>query len=358
MRILTQPHECESYYNGQIPRFCKECGILMSSQKASPVYYRSLQYNMIDLYRVGDNSVFLNMVRKQSINWCYNPKSSYLNFRTKYIARIKDIGEEMDYTYHTFQLGVAIFDACMSKQIVDKKHMDLICFTALHLAGKLEESPDKVKNLSEISQLLDFDFNENAILKCETAMIKALGFNLNLVPPYFFVEYFLSRGLINQTDVSSSVSCVIEEQLEKFEDAVTDFIEIALNNYDFYNFDSVLIAAASVSCARRRLGFTGEWSQDMTDLTSLKYGDVKLCSNLLFSRSQKKIMNLSKVGAQRDKSQPIARRNSGLKAGQAVRDSTGTKCSETETRTKAKSYITKEKSPWVNSLIKTFSDKN
>ena len=283
MRVISKVHKCVSLnLRESTCHYCAYCGILMSGSRNGPAYYRSHRYRIIDLYRMDNNTMLLEMIKKQHVNRFYNPKARYTKYRTELLEMVKFAAEKLDYSNCTYFLSIGLLDAIMSQHVVERDQLKLVCFLAVHMAAKMEEKQERVSGLVETIKLLGNEFDKNEVKNCELTLAKLLGFKLDLKTPHAFIEYFLSKGIVNEFDVGTVDEEQRDEFLLKFERKLLDFIDISAFNYEFNKYSPVVVAAATIACARRNLGFANYWSSDLQGLTEQSYDDIKYCARKLY----------------------------------------------------------------------------
>jgi len=283
MKLKVNSHRYESIISKPGENsFCKYCGIYISKNERNKMI-RSDCYNIIDLYKSDSNFMLSEMIKKQNLNRKYNPKPSYVRERPLFIKLVKYIAEIFDCSYLTFYLSIAILDVYLSQKEIDQKKNKLICYLVIHVASKLEERSDKVKDIKFIENLFKDEFNYQDILILEQDIARSLSFNFNIKTPYVFVEFFLSKGVCTVDDFTKTKGTSINEKVLEFENIVMEYVHKSFLNYNFYAFEPLTIAVASLVCARRYFKFSNEWTSDLSELTRMNYNDVLTCVNLLFS---------------------------------------------------------------------------
>ena len=254
----------------------------MSQSRNSTLYYRSEKYNIIDPYRLDGNLILSEMIKKQESNRLYNPQAQYTKYRSELLGFVKYIQGRLEYSQRTYYLGVSILDNLLSQYNIEKGQLKLVCFMALHMAAKMEESYEKIPELGLIAKLFEDKFEIQDIKDWEVSLSKSVGHNFNIRTPYTFIEFFLSKGIVNDQDVNSQDINEIEEEINKFEGLVMSFLQICTNNYEFYKFDPLTIAASAIVCAKKVAGYEKYWSRDLEQLTTMKLQDLETCAKMMY----------------------------------------------------------------------------
>ena len=271
----------------------------MSQAKAGPVYHRSQQYKLVDVYKIDYLSIFTQMVRKQNVGRHYNPQARYIKFRNELLSFVEYLAEKLEYSQCTYYLAIGVLDAFLSQHAVDKSQIKLVCFMALQVAAKMEEHNEKVPEVQTIRKLFQNKFDKEDINACETMIAKSLNYNFNLKTPFAFIEHFFSKGVVSDFDLGRISAKLTTDKLSSYERAVIRFLDVSTLDYDFYAFDPITIAAACILCARRLEKYNVLWPEDLVRLTGLNYEQIRECADLIYC--QFKLIN-AKQSSDKNKS--------------------------------------------------------
>ena len=240
----------------------------------------------MDPFRLDSNTVLSEMIKKQSLNRYYNAQAHHLEYRTELIAFVEELALKLDYSESTFYLAIAILDALLSLYAIDRKQIKMVCFMALNLAAKMEESNAKIPELSAIAQLFENQFDIQELVNCEALLVKVLGYNINIKTPYTFFEYFFSKGIVSDQDISRHSANIINEKMNQFEKLVSFFLQVSTNHYNFYKYTSIAVTTSAIACARKLMGFESTWTSDLENLTHVSWESIEQCSKMLYSAAQ------------------------------------------------------------------------
>ena len=261
--------------------FCRVCGIYMSRSNQRTLFYRSAKYNLIDPFRINDDVVLPELIRKQAYNRYFNAQANHLDHRPDLVSFLEDIAMKLDYSEATYYLAVAMVDALLSLYAVEKKQIKMICFMALTLAAKLHENNHKIPDQDAIVSLFDHQFDAEEVTNCESLLAKVLNYNLSIKTPYTFIEYFLSKGVVSSNDIGKLPKEHIESRMVQFERLVSLALQASTNHYEFYRFTSIAVATSVIACARRLMGFDYAWTLDLENLTGVAWESIEQCSGML-----------------------------------------------------------------------------
>lgn len=277
-----QPHKCLAHLSNESrSNFCAYCGLYLSKIQARN-FYRSQKHVQIDFYRLDANLILSDLIRKQSFNRYYNGRACHLAYRQSILAFIEEVTEKLGYREGTLHLSVALLDCFLSSTKVDTRMIRLYSFIAVMTAGKLEENDSRVPDMASLMKLFGKDHTLEELEQCEVTFVRILKFRLRVVTPFSFIEFFLSKGVCSDLDLISIRLEKREAVLARFESYVSHFAKVALASYSFYEYTSIALATAAIACARRAIGFTEIWNEDLEALTRVSWPALKSCSSALF----------------------------------------------------------------------------
>lgn len=150
----------------------------------------------------------------------------------------------------TLFLGVNILDRFLATTAVSRNRLQLVGLTALWIASKYEEQ--NVQDTTELIRLTDFSITRKGILKVETRILNALGFQLTVPSPLTFVRRL--------TKVCRVLLCS-EHRIH--EDLACYLIHLSLLRVEMLAFRPSIIASAAVKLAARICGRLLPWDDSM-----------------------------------------------------------------------------------------------
>ena len=282
-KVDNQVHKCYSMLtNSSEATFCSECGAYMSRNANQPVYLRSAHYKVAEPCRLNPNVTIAQLKLKQHANRHYKPNASFVKYRADLLSFLVYLVGKMGYGEKTHHAAISVLDTFLCQADVRSADLKFVCFVALHIAAKMEEKFVKIPDVAAIQRLFDSKYEAEQICDYEMAMCKANGFSLDLKTPFVFAEYFLTKGAVNDSEIKASNADEQEAQVKVLESAVMHFLRLSTKHYDFNGYAPITVAAASILCARKSLGFENCWSFDLELLTTVRLIDVLGCSKALY----------------------------------------------------------------------------
>lgn len=282
-KVDNKVHKCYSKLNNtSVATFCSECGAYISRDANQPAYLRSAYYKVAEPYRLNPCLTLAQLKQKQHASRHYKPNASFVKYRAELLGFLVYLVGKMGYSEKTHHMAIGVLDTFLCQVDVHSSDLKFVCFVALHVAAKMEEKFVKIPDVAAIQRLFDNKYNAEQICDFEMAVCKANSFSLDLKTPFVFVEYFLTKGAINESEIRVSSVSEKNAQVEAFENAVMHFLRLSTKHYDFNGYAPITVAAAAILCARKSLGFENCWSFDLELLTTVRLIDLLGCSKALY----------------------------------------------------------------------------
>jgi hypothetical protein len=283
-------HECSSSNSlSERCRFCRICGIFMPTPlsfkqgKPDTQFFRSNRFSTQEFNGSNFNTVTEEMIARQSVNRYYNTSLGNLDSRDSSIEWIKCLCKNLSYSLTTFYLAVAYIDAILSFYSLKRHQLKLICYVCVILAAKMEEVDRKIPSLGQSIIMLNHEYTPQDIMARERLVVSLLEFNLNLKTPFTFLMFFFARGFVSDLDLQGLNSQTeISTYIQNIEDLALFFMDMMVKRYEYYQFTSIAVAAAALTCARICVGIQG-WSSCLERLTFVSWDAIQESLRLLFS---------------------------------------------------------------------------
>ncbi|XP_052007886.1 G2/mitotic-specific cyclin-B1-like [Xyrauchen texanus] len=154
---------------------------------------------------------------------------------------LMQVQREFKLRQETLFMTVNIIDSFLQNNPLPKKHLQLVCVTAMLIASKYEEIyPPTVGDFAFVT---DSAYTGGDISRMERIILKKLDYSLGRPVPV----HFLQRA------------CKVGQASEREHELATFLMELAVLDYEMVHVTPSCIAAAAFAASRRILG-PGEWS--------------------------------------------------------------------------------------------------
>lgn len=281
------PHTCQPCFTEESSinnnKFCLVCGLLIiKTENGRDQSYRPSNFHFKNPFRFLSNSILEKMVARQGKNRYFNKKAFHLSFRPKLIEWLTGISVKLNFNRATTHLAISIVDVVLSLYEVKEKQIKLITFISLYMAAKMEDKDTSLPSLESVTELFDFEFDQEDFENCEKMIFKILNYNLNIQSPIKFTTFFVYRGVVFDSDLPKNMC---ESNVDSLMTGFNYFLEVYLDAsvmcYDMYRFTSIAVAAAIIACARRASGLKACWNKRLDSLTLINWESIEECVILL-----------------------------------------------------------------------------
>ena len=272
------PHKCRCRaVHPYADQYCSFCGIFISPNDAI-VYLRPASFSNFNAI-IGDQSLILiKMVKKQTIHKFYTKDAFHLPFRVNMVCWLEKSVRKLNLVPSTIHLSTAIIDIVMSSYAIPDDKMEVMIFTALNMAGKMEDRDDRLPNLKDVPDYFQKEIKKTDLEACEKIVFEVLNFSVNIQTPYHFACYFISCGVISNQDLDGNCASAL---LSEFERLMSLFASASLREYELYRFEAVVVGAAMIAGTRKALGLHRTWTDHLKRMTKVSWTQLKVCVDIL-----------------------------------------------------------------------------
>ncbi|KFK30376.1 hypothetical protein AALP_AA7G253200 [Arabis alpina] len=155
---------------------------------------------------IDDDEFIADLVRKENQRIGEEPiKTTSSDFhRLLAIDWILTTRSRFDFQHQTAYIAISYFDLFLKKRFIGLQRDEtwairLLSVACLSLAAKMEER--NVPGLSQYPQDQDFVFKPNVIRKTELMILSTLDWKMNIVTPFHYFNYFVTKTQLNQSSL-------------------------------------------------------------------------------------------------------------------------------------------------------------
>ena len=279
--ISLSGHVCQARPTSHPLRsFCARCGIYMPKTSPNVKYHRSRKYSTIEPFKIDADVLFDQLAANQHWSRMYNRRACHLALRDEMLSFIDEAACKLTYSESTHHLAVTLLDSLMSLYDVESRMLKLFGFMSLYLAAKLHEKAEALPSFTGIVKMFNDVYALEEVRECESMFVKALHYRLDAKTPYTFIDYFFTRGVLSDDDVSHFTGDK-QTKIALFEALVVRIGKAALHNYYFFRYKPLTIAAAALACARKIFGVPQLWNDDLKCLTRTSWRHIHVCASEL-----------------------------------------------------------------------------
>jgi len=241
--------------------------------------------------------------RHNSISW-YSAKmmskSRKCKMRKNAIQWLRATSLEFGFEPSTEFKSIYYFDKLLSIKHLRAGRCGLVAAACLFIAAKFNETWENVPSLKRFSERCGY--GSNAITTSELQILRPLGFKLKVVLPIDFVQYFIHQKpecvLFDNDIVDSTLmtnlykSEQIKNDLEKFS---LFFLQIAAENYSFWQYSSSTVAAAAIYAARRAMQIKPYNRSGVSNIYQCGEKEIKECFDKVWTEYRRKFSKQARI---------------------------------------------------------------
>jgi hypothetical protein len=190
---------------------------------------------------------------------------AFCAYRNQIIDFLEGLCRQQDLKITTFVLAIKLLDEICSKMDFKRDELMLIALTCMSVASKMEEQCQKIP-LILLSQYLRDKYSVGKIIEAENIIFGLLEFNAKREIPIEFLYFFLSCGVIKETERSFMSATRQASLLREFEQLA---VKLTINLSKDYNFNFIApsqTAAIVIMCCRREFGLEN-WTDELAAMT-------------------------------------------------------------------------------------------
>lgn len=223
--------------------------------------------------------------KEMSMNRFYG-SSRLLSSRRYIVDWLAAIWEEKKLSTMTRHLAITLLDFLMDGMDIDQKQLNLIAVACLLVASKFEEAEINIPRAKDLNtHLPGTGFTNYQYMQAELIILKFFDWNVGLVSPAHFGDYYLSfvlhpRTIVGITEMDDKMSSYVKKYHAYF-------LEVILQDHMYHEFLPSLVGAASVAATRMCLCLEPSWPKDLEAVTGYTVQELAVpVQRLLNTHSQ------------------------------------------------------------------------
>jgi hypothetical protein len=190
---------------------------------------------------------------------------AFCAYRHQIIDFLEGLCRQQDLKITTFVLAIKLLDEICTKMDFKRDELMLIALTCLSVASKMEEHCQKIP-LALLCQYLRDKFTVGKIMEAENIIFGLLDFNAKREIPIEFLYFFLSCGVIKESEVAFLPIDHQTSLLKQFEQLAIKLTIYLSKDYSFNFIAPSQATAVVIMCSRRAFGLE-IWTEELTAMT-------------------------------------------------------------------------------------------
>jgi hypothetical protein len=219
----------------------------------------------------------------------YINSKKYSIYRAESLNYIIDICFIFDYNLYTYFTACAIFDKFMLKYIgkletIKQDYLKLISVTSLFISAKFHGVYHE--SINDVYSALVSPYNGDNIIESEREILFYLRWEITLPTSYYFLQYYINKGLVLMTD-----------NLVKLSEYILCLLTMDINSL---KFKPSLLALCSLLVADEKINIVTHvllelWKSPLIEFTGYNIDEINECK--LFIVNMLKTFNITELSS-------------------------------------------------------------
>ena len=240
--------------------------------------------------------IFINLLKKTMKKTKTTIMKSLNLKREIAIEKLIKIKKLFHISNKTMHLAIFLMDIILEKTKLNSK-IEQILLVCLILSIKFFHDQTKLPNFQDILfQWKNPYLSYENIKKLEILCLEKTNYDLNIITPVDFIEYFECKGIIFIDDINENNKHYINQRL--VHSKMNEYLAKIMSKVSYLNIDPLEIACVCICLARESFSIKEKWHKFMSDCYNINFYDfentylkVKEIISDNYKRVELKIMN-------------------------------------------------------------------
>ncbi|KAK3739815.1 hypothetical protein QZH41_009058 [Actinostola sp. cb2023] len=215
--------------------------------------------------------------------------SPQLNLRRFLVDWLAIITEKIGSSHGVLHLAVYYMDFFMDKFIIQESQLHLLALSCLLLAAKFEDNEDTIPTISTLNKFVNNVFKHSEFHQMELLLLDFFKWNVDLPIPVHFMEYYLSRALMDLDSQQRMVQDDMSRISTYIRKYVRYFLEISLQDHTFLSFLPSLTTASAIAASRISLNLAPSWTTYLEKVTNYTWEKIVPCTEIMLRYTEQSI---------------------------------------------------------------------
>ncbi|ETV70952.1 hypothetical protein H257_13690 [Aphanomyces astaci] len=238
----------------------------------------------IDMELVDD--WYSSMLAQERAQFHYAPQPHYLKVRLVLVDWTCDVGEELDVPKSIVHTAVNYLDRLLNVPcaLPPQSKLQLVCLVCLWIATKFASVDCEVPSIEEIYAYGHQQYTLDEIKAYEMATLKALHWQLNVLQPIHFTEFYLTNPpLFPDDDINGYQLADPTAYATVYTKHVEFLTEMCLQEHAFQQWLPSVLATAMLCVARRIVHITPVWREEIEINSGYVVDEIQDCFHAMWS---------------------------------------------------------------------------
>jgi len=202
----------------------------------------------------------------------FRPNASYIPYRRYLVDWMSDVGRECNLHNSTIHVSILLLDKVFGWRDVQRSQWKVFATACISVASKCEEAKEycpPVPDLLVLTKLSHAGHTPLSFQDYEVEVLECLNWKIRAIPPIHVVGYFLSRGVIFETDTWKGRTLIktIPDYIKKYAEF---FCNLTMQEHAFQQYRPSHLAAAILLASRIALQIEPKWRPELVRLAGFE----------------------------------------------------------------------------------------
>jgi len=183
----------------------------------------------------------------------------------------------------TVHSSIAFIDNFMDCSVVVRSRLQLVAAACILIAAKIEEQEDNIPRVAVLNHYSGNTCSYEFIIKMESLILNRLHWELVILTPLNFLEYYLLVSL-SSNEISNATHLGSWEKARAHLSKTAEFfVDLCEHQSFFREYLPSIVAGSCVAAARHMLQLRPVWSPSLQLISGLSLDDISHCLNCIWS---------------------------------------------------------------------------
>jgi hypothetical protein len=217
------------------------------------------------------------IVQHQKRTWRGRADAEYQQCRSTVVDWIIQVGEACHLCNLTVHSAIGFMDNVLDLFPVASDKLQLVAIACILIAAKIEEQEENIPRIRTLSYHCGHAYTRQFILKMESVLLNYLKWEVIIITPLNFLEYYLQVAF-HPSELASNPHITTYEDTKSYLEHTAEFFVDLCQHYSFFReYLPSLVASAAIAASRQILKIQPVWSPSLCLLSSYSLDDISPC---------------------------------------------------------------------------------
>ena len=236
-------------------------------------HYQKQNYNIIKEIETYPLEIFINLLNKTMKKTKTTITKSLNHKRAIAIEKLIKIKKSFHTSNKIIHLAIFLMDIILEKTKLNSK-TEQILLVCLILSIKFLHNQTELPYFQEIQlQWKNTYLSYENIKNLEILILEKTNYDLNIITPVDFLEYFECKGIIFIDDINENNKHYINQRL--VHSKMNEYLAKIMSKVSYLSIDPLEIACVCICLTRESFGIKEKWHKFMSDYYNINFYDFE-----------------------------------------------------------------------------------